>query len=780
MNNNDSIKKIRELAELPLSELLSTLDERIKAVDRRIGGIFENSEVLEYAFAACCNACFNGIGLTPYDEQLQAALALYNGKIIEMKTGEGKTISAVFAAFLQVLDGRTVHILTYNDYLVKRDYNWMKPIYDLLGLDVSYIIESTSREERKNAYKCKVVYNTAKECGFDFLRDFVADKDEEILHNKFDVAIVDEADSILIDEARIPLVIAGSLPAKSDPELERALEFVKTLDETHYGISDEADNAYLKDKGIMAAEEFFDVEDLYEEENQSLLADINECLKANFSLKEDIDYIIKNDEILIIDEFTGRAAKNRRYPGSLQNAVEMKHGIKVKVRGVVMGTVPLQFFFRQYEQIAGMTGTVFPSEEEFELLYSLKPEVIPPHVPSRRTDHPTEIYYNKKIKYKAIKEEIIRAHEKGQPVLIGAESIEESEFLAGELKEEGIEPAVLNAKNDEAEAEIIKNAGAFRAVTISANMAGRGVDILLGGFEQKSRDEVIEAGGLYVISTSVRESSRINLQLRGRTGRQGDIGESKVFTSLDDEIMQKYELNKLISKLFWPKYTEEKITSKTVVNEVARIQRISEGDKLDERKQLLKFTLISEKHRDSIFKARKKFVTGETEPQFWQDNSPELYAEAADKFGEQAVKTLQRDLILQVINEAWSDYLVYTSAVREGIHLTRVGGKDPADEFNIQSQMYYENMEEQVVADMADGLEKLLELDRIEDFVLTKPESIYTYLQNESPDELVKKPILLQAVEGARLLEDDEDDENEGDAVSDVPQKQGFFKRFFG
>ncbi|MDR2558369.1 MAG: preprotein translocase subunit SecA, partial [Oscillospiraceae bacterium] len=496
------------------------------------------------AFEACRSACIKGVGFAPYDEQIEAALALYNGKVIEMKTGEGKTISAVFAAYLHFLEGRKVHILTYNDYLVKRDYNWMKPIYDLLGMKIAYVVESASKNERKAAYSADVVYNTAKESGFDFLRDFVTDKQEDVLHKNFDAAIVDEADSILIDEARIPLVIAGSVPAGVDAELEKTHEFVKTLTEKDYGTSDEGDNAYLKESGIEKAEAFFGV-GLYNEESQPLLSDINDCLNAHFALTEDVDYIVKDNQILIIDEFTGRAAMNRRYPGALQVAVELKHGIKAKQRGVVMGTVPLQYFIRQYEHLSGMTGTVFPSDEEFELLYGLKPGKIPPHLPSQRIDHPMEIYFNYETKLAAIEREIIRAHEKGQPVLVGAENIEESEKLAVKLREAGIEAVVLNAKNNEAEAEIIKNAGAAGAVTISTSMAGRGVDILLGGYKQESREAAVEAGGLYVMSTSMRESSRINRQLRGRAGRQGDVGESKAFTALDDEIMQKYELEKL-------------------------------------------------------------------------------------------------------------------------------------------------------------------------------------------------------------------------------------------
>ena len=751
---NYDITKIRELAKKPIKELLETAGD------------------MNYAFAACCNACQAGIGLVPFDEQITAAWALYNGKVIEMNTGEGKTISAVFAAFLHVLGGHNVHILTYNDYLVKRDYNWMKPIYDLLGVDTGYIAENTTPDDRRKAYKCSVVYNTAKECGFDFLRDFIADKPEDVLlgHGALDCAIVDEADSILIDEARIPLIIAGSVPAQVDDELVRAFNFIKTLGEKDYGISDEDDTAYFTDKGIGKAEDYFDV-DLYSDESRSLLSDLNDCLTACFVLTEDVDYIVKDNEILIIDAFTGRAAKNRRYPGELQGAVELKHGIKTEKRGVIMGSVALQYFMRQYKHLSGMTGTVYPSEEEFELLYDLKPETIPPNKPSCRTDHPMQVHYDSETKYAAIKREIIRAHMKGQPVLVGAESIEESEMLAAELHDSGIKAAVLNAKNDEAEAGIIKNAGVKGSVTISTNMAGRGVDILLGGSDGKTKDEVIEAGGLYVISTSMRESSRINRQLRGRAGRQGDVGESRVFTALDDDIMVKYELLKLVPKHRHPAYTEALITDSIILREVERIQRISEGDRLEERKRLLKFSAISEKHRDAVFKARKKFVTGESEPVFWQDNSAVEYDEAVSRYGREAVNALQCEVIIAVLNEAWSDYLTYTSELREGIHLTSVGGKSPAEEFNITSQKYYEDMEEQVTAEMADALTRLLELGDINKYIITKPDSVYTYLQNESADELVKKPIMLQAVEGARLIGEEDDEE--------PPAKKGFWGWLF-
>ncbi len=748
-----SISLIHEYSSLSLNELRN-----------------KSKDDINYALAACVHAAKEGLGITPFDEQLEAAHRLYNGNIIQMATGEGKTLSAVFAAYLLKCENRTTHILTFNDYLAKRDCKWMKPIYDLLGVTVNYITEETETHSRKELYTSDVVYSTAKECGFDYLRDFITDRFDNIIQNKLDCVIVDEADSILIDEARIPLVIAGSFAAQPDKKLPEIYSFIRTLDDNDYSISVENRSVFLTDIGVHKAEVFLDIENLYDEENSNELAVINDCLKAEFYLYENKDYIVKNDEILIIDEFTGRVAKGRHYPGSLQSAVETKHGVRVTERGITMGTIPLQFFIRQYDFIAGMTGTAKSAAEEFELLYGLQMAEISTHLPCTRIDHPTEVYFDDKTKWHNIVKTITEAHRKGQPVLVGTSSISESENLAVYLLKHDVKAQVLNAKNDEMEAEIIKNAGKLGAVTISTNMAGRGVDILLGGVGGETRNDVIKSGGLLVLSTQMHESSRINNQLRGRAGRQGDIGESRVFVSLEDDIMEKYQLKKLIPKSHYPAYTKDKITDKLVLREVERIQRISEGDMLDERKNLLKFTAITEKHRNTIFGTRLKYLKNEIEPTIWQDNDIEAYSSAVSRFTEKAVQDLQCELILNVINECWSEYLSFIEELRSGIHLTSVGGKNPTEEFNISSENYFQDMEEQVTELMLQNLYKLNECKNIEKFIIEKPLSIYTFLIDEKVEDLVKKPLL------ANLLttEDEAENDNKQTAVN-----KSLFSRLF-
>lgn len=766
-----SITRIRELCSQSLDELLNSFKENNKS---------KSTGWIEFGLATCCKICYEELGLMPYDEQLLAAWELYNGKIIEMATGEGKTISAVFAAFLLVSDNNNVHIMTFNDYLVKRDFDWMLPIYKKLSVSVSYITQKTNRNERQKAYLSDVVYITVKESGFDYLRDFVAYDIQSITHSPRGLccAIIDEADSILIDEARIPLVIAGNVSAEPNGDLTEIYNLVKTFKNDDYNFSPENKNIYLSDSGTVKAENHFNIDNLFEEENHSLLISINDCLKAAFLLKQDKDYIVKDGKIQIIDEYTGRIAKNRHYPGSLQAAVEVKHDLELSSHGILMGIVPLQFFVRQYKFLAGMTGTAQSSEEEFELLYGLTLSKIPPHVPSRRTDYPINVYYNKELKWNAILSAVLSAHKKGQPVLIGTENIEESEKLLISLKGElgnTTTISVLNAKNDEMEAEIIKNAGAFKAITISANMAGRGVDILLGGADGKTRDEVINASGLLVISTALRESSRINSQLQGRAGRQGDVGESMIFTALDDELILKYELKKLVPASHYPAYTEEIITDKVLIREIMRVQRISEGDTLDERKRLLKFTMISEKHREAVFDTRINFINGVNKPKFWQQDEPSAYETAVNKFGEDEVNNLQKELIAVVINETWSEYLEFTSELRAGIHLTSVGGKNPSEEFNIASEKYYQEMAERVREKMSEQLYVLIELEKIFDFIIKKPENTWTFLLDESGDELVKKPFLSSALN----TDSDKNDSNKSIKKSEKNHKKNFFSSLF-
>ena len=743
-----------------------------------------------FAYAAVYNGVKEGLGLTPFDSQILAGGYLDDEAVVELPTGEGKTIAAVFAAYYSVCRGEPVHILTFNDYLAKRDRNWMKPVYDLLGVTTAFITEKTSENDRREAYKADVLYITVKECGFDFLRDFLVFEEKDTVGRGYIRAIVDEADSVLIDEARIPLVAAGKMSAEQDAELPGIFDFVKTLSEEDYELSEETGNAYLTPKGEKKTESYYNVENIYDEENNELLGRINDCLKALYILSEDKDYIVKDGSVKIIDLFTGRIAENRSYPGFLQAAVEIKHGLKVTERGVIMGSVPIQFFLRQYGRVSGMTGTAETARDEFNTLYGLTVKTVKPHVPSQRRDLPMAVYFDEDSKLKAVVREIKAANEKGQPVLAGTDSIEQSERLSGLLRSEGIEHNVLNAKNDEQEAEIISNAGLPSAVTISTNMAGRGIDIKLGGADEKYRDEAVSSGGLYAIGTFMAESVRINDQLRGRAARQGDPGQSRIFVSLDEEIMTVNKLKTLIPSRKYPEKTAEEITEKTVIKEVSRIQRISQGKTLDERERLLKFTMIGEKHRDITFGARKAYLTGERVSDFWAENYPEEYSEAVEKYGQERVAEKEREYILGVINLEWSRYLEFASYLREGIHLSAIGGKNPADEYNIGCEEYYETIEERITEAMGEGILDLIGKG-MENFSVPRPLGISTYLLEDSGDELNKKSFMEMLLgEGSEEYDEDYYEEEESEAPDNEEQeeaeassekpKKGFFGRLFG
>lgn len=699
----------------------------------------ENGKKLEPLFAAVCIAAKKGLGQTPFDEQLTAAKTLTEGKILELPTGEGKTLCAVFAAVWHKLCGRRVHILTFNDYLAERDRDWMKPVYELLGVSVAAIREQTTLSQRREAYKADVLYISAKECCFDYLRDFTVQSVEEAVGQVFEAVIVDEADSLLIDEARIPMVVAGDTEVKSDHELEEAAQAVKELDSEDYEISLDSESVYLTDEGAARLEERYGLDNIYDEENAELLGKINDCLKAEYFLKEDEDYINRDGKILLIDKFTGRVSENRNYPGALQSAVELKHGVKVSTRGVIMGSIALQFFIRKYKFLSAMTGTAEASEDEFFQIYDLPFEKGEPHLPCKRTDNDMQIYYDSESKWNAIANTVVKAHEKNQPVLVGTESISASEKLYGLLKDKGIEAVVLNAKNDKEEAEIIKGAGAPGAVTISTNMAGRGVDIRLGGSGEEKREEAVSAGGLLVISTYMPESSRIVRQLLGRSGRQGDPGESRRFVSLDEPIMEKYKLNTLLPPKHIPKATSEEIDDKVVLREVERIQRISEGDCFDVRARLMKFTMIGEKHREQIFTSKSR-ILAEGKVDIWK-NSP-LFPEASEKLGEEKLTALEQKTALAAINRFWSDYLEYTENIRRGIHLVAVGGKSPSEEYNIVAEDYYQGMEEELKLYMEEQLELLCENGE-ENYKIDVPKNIRTYLLEDTGDELNKLPLLL-------------------------------------
>ncbi len=735
---------------------------------------------IEEVFARCFNAVEKTLGITPFDEQLCAALALSDGRMVQMQTGEGKTLCAVFAACHAALSGQRVHVLTFNDYLADRDYNWMKPVYDEMGVSVGVITEKTDRALRKELYSRQVVYLTAKEAGFDYLRDFVCFETEKMCFpEELGFAIVDEADSILIDEARIPLVIAGDIAADENDDTAEVYAKVSDFSEDDFGIDDESRNVYLTDEGADKGEEIFGV-DLYSEESASLLAKICACLKARFLLKEDKDYIVKDGAILLIDEVTGRAAVGRVFPGYLQSAAEAKHELKITTRGRIMGSIALQFFAQLYPKLSGMTGTAEPAREEFEKLYGIETEVIPTRLPCARQDKPLELYFDGAEKRKALIGAIEEAAAAQRPVLVGTESIEESESIAKELSERGISCAVLNAKNDFEEAAIIAKAGEKGAVTISTNMAGRGVDIKLGGEDCSEKEFVAGAGGLLVLSTTMRESARIEKQLRGRAGRQGDVGESRVFASLDDDIMTRLDLRSLVSARHYPaERVSGAINDKALLKEAERIQRIAEGDAFDDRANLRKYTMIGEKHRSLTFRRRTSLLDGSYNSELWQQNAPELYSQAVEKFGEKPLQGLQNLILAALLNEFWCDYLDYTAYLREGIHLTQVAGRNPADEYNIACEEYYDSAADSIPERMMEKLSDVLACGSLSDYKVSMPSRTYTYLLNDQGEEFKKKPILLN------IFEEPEPEKPKKLPPEETPsesgeKKQGFFAKLFG
>lgn len=750
-----------------------------KSGKENIGG-----NTLEEVFARCFLAAQKGLEITPFDEQITAALALTKGRMVQMQTGEGKTLCAVFAACAEALvNGGLTHILTFNDYLAKRDYEWMKPIYDEMGVSVGCITEATPKEERRELYKRQVLYCTIKETGFDYLRSFVLFDEEPYFPEELNFAIVDEADSILIDEARIPLVIAGDVAVRENSGVDEVYEKAAALGESCFGVDEESQNVYLTDAGADKAEELFG-RDMYAVGSEDLLAKVCACIKAREVLKEDKDYILKDGSIVLIDEFTGRAAPGRVFPGDLQSAVEAKHGLKISSRGRIMGSIALQYYARLYRKLSGMTGTAEQSREEFEKIYGILTEVIPTRLPVARTDHPMELYYDAEEKRKAILAAIKEAADIKRPVLVGSESISESESIAADLEKMGIKCSVLNAKNNFEEAEIIAKAGEVGAVTISTNMAGRGVDIKLGGADCRDRDLVVDAGGLLVLATSPRETLRITMQLRGRAGRQGDVGESRAFAALDDPVLLNNDLKGLAGRHYPSEKRAGVIEDKALLREAERVQRISENNAFDDRVQLMKYTMIGEKHRDITFKRRNSLLNGSYKSEFWQKTA--LYEKALEKFPEDELQALQNRVLAALLNEFWSDYLDYTTYLREGIHLTRIAGRNPAEEYNIACEEYYESAAESIAERMEEKLRDVLKCEKLSDYEIDKPTRTYTYLLNDIGDEFKAKPVLVGFMSedyetaAKRLSDSTSSKDEDSEKPAEASEKKGFFGKLFG
>ncbi len=614
--------------------------------------------------------------MRPFDVQITAGLALRDGRLAEMKTGEGKTLAAVIPAALLAREWGHCHILTFNDYLAARDAGWMRPFYERAGLTVGVVQADSTPKERARAYRCDITYSTAKEAGFDFLRDNLVFQPEKRVHSVLGAVIVDEADSILIDEARIPLVIAGDREG-SGIDVSLIARKILQLDQAeHFEVDQDGRNVNLTDSGLARIEDLLGQRELHAEANYPLLTEVNQALHARALLIRDVDYLVRDEKIALVDELTGRVVPDRRWPDGLQAALEAKEGLPVRHGGRILGSITLLQFLDRYTHRAGMTATAQPASEELKVGYGMTVVPIPENKPCLRTDQPDLIFATIEDKETALLSEIETLHGRGQPVLVGTTSVSESVRLGKALTQRGVHNHVLNAKNDSDEASIVAQAGDLGAVTVSTNMAGRGTDIRLGGASQSRRDQVVALGGLRVLGTNRHESRRIDDQLRGRAGRQGDPGSSRFYVSLGDPIMRRYGIDKLVPEAVRVGLSRGPTSNRLVRSEVERIQRIAIGQNREIRSTTARYTAILGQQRMIVSEWRRKVLEGL--------DRPEALAVFSD-LGEDRSRELTRVLYLASIDERWADHLALVSEIREGIHLVRLGGQDPLFEFHKQT-----------------------------------------------------------------------------------------------
>ena len=785
-------------------------------------------DILPEAFAACREACDRVLDMRPYPVQVIGGIILHQGRIAEMKTGEGKTLVETLPAYLNALSGKGVHIVTVNDYLAKRDSEWMGKVFSYMGLSVGLVIHGVENDQRREAYACDITYGTNNEFGFDYLRDNMVTYKENLVQRGFNYAIVDEVDSILIDEARTPLIISGR-GDKSTDLYQKADRFVRTLTamrvkeqdekqetdtvDADYIVDEKAKTATITPRGAEKAEKYFNVENINDADNMTLLHHINQAIKAHGVMKRDVDYVVKDGEVIIVDEFTGRLMLGRRYNDGLHQAIEAKEGVTVARENRTLATITFQNYFRMYRKLSGMTGTAMTEVDEFREIYGLDVVEIPTNKPVIREDLPDVVYKTEGAKFRAVINEIVDAHAKNQPVLVGTISIEKSEILSNMLKKRGISHNVLNAKHHDREAEIVAQAGVPGAVTIATNMAGRGTDIMLGGnaeflakaemrkqgydeeminaatayFETGAEDilaaralyhelykrfkeeiapraeEAKNAGGLYIIGTERHESRRIDNQLRGRSGRQGDPGKTRFYISLEDDLMRLFGGDRLQSLMDTLKIEEDMpIDAKLISSSIESAQRKVEGRNFEMRKNVLKFDDVMNKQREIIYGQRSKVLEGEDlkediakmreesvrktvdtylasdeDRENWNlgglrdyyrgwlltdgdlrysdeefakltkedvynavlERMEGLYAFREKEFGEENMRELERVCLLRNVDLKWMDHIDDMSDLKQGMYLRGYGQHDPVVEYRIEGFEMFDSMIEAIRED---------------------------------------------------------------------------------
>jgi preprotein translocase subunit SecA len=822
-------------------EFIKLTDEELRAktaeFKERLADGQTLDELLPEAFAAVREAAKRTLGQRHFDVQLMGGIVLHEGKIAEMKTGEGKTLVATLPVYLNALTGKGVHVVTVNDYLARRDSDWMGKIYRFLGLSVGVILHSLNSEERRVAYHADITYGTNNEFGFDYLRDNMAFSAEEMVQRELNYAIVDEVDSILIDEARTPLIISGQAEESTDLYYKFAKIVPKLRREEDYSVDEKAHTVAVSEEGVAKVEKMLGVENLYDDLNTNMVHHLNQALKAKELMKRDRDYVVKDGEVIIVDEFTGRLMFGRRYSEGLHQAIEAKEGVKIEHESQTLATITFQNYFRMYNKLAGMTGTAETEEPEFRKIYKLPVTVMPTNLDMIRADHPDVIYKTEAGKFKAVEEEIVQIHQTGRPILVGTISIEKSEVLSGMLKRRGIPHQVLNAKYHEKEAEIIAQAGRSGAVTIATNMAGRGTDIVLGGnaeflardllrsrgieppeataeeynlalqearqITDEDHQKVIAAGGLHIIGTERHESRRIDNQLRGRSGRQGDPGSSRFFVAMEDDLMRLFGgemISGLMERLGW---TEDMpIEHKAIAKRIETAQRKVENRNFEIRKHVLDYDDVLNKQREIIYELRRKLLFGEDVhekvlemfgevidhllevyanekviPEEWDlegllqalytnlvpqqaisledlekadytelrelilNTTLEVYEAKEAAIGTDYLREIERRVMLQTIDTNWMSHLEAMDDLKEGIGLRAYAQNDPLIAYKIEAYQMFKEMRDNINEEVIRMLSKFQLVS--EEQIVKKPriKNIATNLNEDGTSAIQQRSV---------------------------------------
>ena len=737
--------KARRFLERPGTTLdLRRLEEQLPDIEARGEELAEldDAELTELAgtaedFVELCavgrEAAFRALGERPYDVQLLGVMSMLSGNVAEMATGEGKTLAAAIAAYGHVRRGvGPVHVITVNDYLAKRDANWMEPLYKLLGLSVGWVTESSTPEQRWEAYAQDVTYVSVNEAGFDYLRDQLVTDYADRVQPPLATAIVDEADSILIDEARVPMVLAGAVPSEQDPVHAAAALVRGLVAKRDYDIADDGRSVSLSAKGLAAIEKKLGGINLYDDEHIGQLSAVNVALHAQALLERDVDYIVRGGTVELVDEMRGRVAQRRRWPDGLHAAVEAKEGLDASAEGEVLGTITIQAYVGLYPNLCGMTATAVYVGDQLREYFKLEVAVIPPNTPRIRVDEPDRIYATRAEKDDALIALIAECHEKGRPVLVGTLDVKESEALAEGLTAAGVPCVVLNAKNDDEEAAIIAEAGAYGAVTVSTQMAGRGVDIRLGGSRTASgaeRDRVAELGGLYVIGSGQHESRRVDDQLRGRAGRQGDPGGSVFFVSLEDDLIVRNASDVLPAS---PHMTGDGlVTDEQVDWAVGHAQRVAEGVNHEIHRNTWRYSVVIEHQRKELAERRERVLKSDVAADMLRDRFPEETEEVDDELLSRAA----RSIALYHADRLWAEHLAMLSEVREGVHLRALAKVDPLDEFHRAAVPAFNALVPEIETRTVETFEQTQLSDDWEpdQAQLVRPSATWTYLVHDNP-----------------------------------------------